>query len=225
VTLIIHDMEQGTPEWFAARAGKPTASEFATVMAKGEGKTRKTYMLKLAGEILTGEPMDNYSNANMDRGKRQEDEIRDRYALLTDSDPVRVGFIEDTDLKAGASPDALVGNDGLLEVKSAFAHVLIDKIMRGTFPAEHVAQCQGGLWVGKREWIDIAIGCPKLPPFIKRAYRDEPYIKNMAGEVARFNDELAETVERVRRYGQPASEIVKAALRKSLADEPLIMAG
>lgn len=220
MTLIVHDMEQGSEAWFSARAGKPTASEFATVMAQGKGGsasvTRETYLNKLAGEICTGEPMENYVSADMLRGKEQEDAARDRYALLHDAEPVRVGFLEETDVRAGASPDALLGDDGLLELKSAAPHVLIHKLKRGKFPAEHVAQCQGGLWVSGRDWIDIAIFHPKLPLFVQRAYRDEPYIANLAGEVARFNEELAQTVERVRRYGQAPAEIVKAALTSSL---------
>src|SRR4051812_9803069 len=96
--MLVVNCEQGAPEWFAARAGIPTASMFSTVMAKGKGGgeslTRKTYMLKLAGEIITGEPMDNYTNAHMERGKEMEDEARDLYSFLTDAEPERVGFIK-----------------------------------------------------------------------------------------------------------------------------------
>jgi hypothetical protein len=207
-------MDQNSPEWFAARAGKVTASVFADVLAKGEGKTRRSLMLKLAGEICTGDPMQTYQNADMQRGKDQEDDIRNRYALLHDAEPVRVGFLEETDFRAGASPDALLGSDGILEIKSAAPHVLIEKIARGTFPSEHVAQCQGALWVSGREWIDIAVGCPKLPLFVKRAYRDEAFIKTLAAEVVRFNADLDELVAQVRRYGQPST--LKADLSGSL---------
>lgn len=221
MTLIVHTMEQGGPEWFAVRMGKPTASEFATVLAKGEGKTRRTYMLKLAGEILQGDPMVNYQSPDMLRGKEQEDAARDRYALLYDADPVRVGFLEETDVGAGASPDALLGDEGMLEIKSAAPHILIEKITKGTFPTEHVAQCQGALWISGRDWLDLAVFCPKLPLFVRRIERDAEYHKKLADEVARFNEELAETVTTVRRYGMPLGD----RLRKSLADEPLIMAG
>lgn len=214
MTLLVHNIEQGSAEWFAVRAGKPTASEYATVMAKGEGKTRRAYLLRLAGEVTTGEPMENYSSQHMDRGKEQEAEVRDRYAFEQDVDPVRVGFIEDTDKRAGASPDALVGDDGMLEIKTALPHILIDKLLKGAFPPEHKAQTQGGLWIAQREWIDIAIYCRRLPLFIKRAYRDEAYIKNLESEVAAFNAELADVVEQVRRYGQPST--LKADLNASL---------
>lgn len=199
MTLQIFDMEQGSPEWFAVRAGIPTASEFSTVMAKGEGKTRMTYMRKLAGEILTGRPMESYSNAHMERGKEQEPEARAEYEFTTNVDLLRVGFVQNG--PKGCSPDSLIGATGALEVKTALPHILIEKIERDAFPPEHKAQCQGVLWIAEREWIDLAIYCPCLPLFVKRATRDEAYIKNMAAEVDAFNAELAALVHLVKRYG------------------------
>lgn len=195
---------QGSEEWFRARAGMPTASEFATVMASGRGggesKTRRTYMLKLAGEIITDEPMERYSNAAMERGHAMEDEARSAYAFLKDVEPAQVGFIVNG--PKGYSPDSLIGDDGLLEIKTAAPHILIDKLLSGEFSPEHKAQCQGGLWVAEREWIDLVTYWPKLPPLIVRAYRDEVYIASIAKAVAQFNEELAEVVERIRRYGE-----------------------
>lgn len=194
------DCEQGTPEWFQARLGLPTASEFATVMASGRdggaSKTRRTYMLKLAGEILTGEPSEGFSNAHTERGKVMEDEARDLYAFLTNTDPQRIGFIVNG--QKGCSPDSLIGNDGMVEIKTKLPHLLIEVILKGKFPAEHKAQCQGALWVAEREWIDIAVFWPKLPLYRQRAYRDEAYIKELAAAVDAFNDELREIVERIR---------------------------
>lgn len=192
---------QGTPEWHEARRGIPTASEFATVMAKGEGKVRRTYLLKLAGEILTETCADSYSNGHMERGQAMEEEARELYTMKHDAEPDLVGFIRAHG--AGCSPDALLGGSGLLEVKTQLPHLLIETLLRDKFPAAHVAQCQGALWVTGREWIDIVIYWPKLPLFVKRAHRDEAYIANLAAEVSAFNDDLAELVEQVRRYGQP----------------------
>jgi hypothetical protein len=73
--------------------------------------------------------------------------------------------------------------------------------LRGDFPPEHKAQCQGALWVAEREWIDLAVFWPKMPLFVQRAYRDEAYIASLRTAVAAFGEELAETVERVRKYG------------------------
>ena len=201
--LKIIECEQSSPEWFAARLGLPTASMFATVMAKGknggESLTRKTYMLKLAGEIITGDPMDSYSNAHMERGKAMEDEARKLYAFMTDAEPQRVGFIVNG--PKGCSPDSLLGDKGVLEVKTKLAHLTIECLLKDEFPAEHKAQCQGALWVSEREWIDIAVYWPKLPLFVKRAHRDDLYIRQIADAVDQFNAELAETVERIRRFG------------------------
>jgi len=200
----IFDCEQGSPEWFAARLGIPTASEFATVMAHGkagaESKTRKTYMLKLAGEILTGQPQEAYTNAHLERGKVMEPEARELYGFVNDAELQQVGFIRNGE--TGCSPDSLIGTNGMLEIKTALPHIHIDALLKGEFPLEHKAQCQGALWVAEREWIDIAVYWPKLPLFVKRATRDDGYIANLAGEVDRFNNELAVIVQRVRAYGQ-----------------------
>jgi len=214
----IIDVEQGSPEWFSARMGIPTASEFSTVMAKGRGgedsKTRKTYMLKLAGEIITGEPMETFTNVHMERGKAMEDEARDLYCFMGDADAMRVGFIRNGD--KGCSPDSLIGEDGALEIKTKLPHLLIELLLKDEFPPEHKAQCQGVLWVAEREWIDIGIYWPKLPLFVKRAYRDDGYIANMAGAVSLFNEELAATVEQIRRFGDPRPSTM-AMLQASVA--------
>ena len=171
-------------------------------------------MLKLAGEILTGELMDNYTNSNMDRGKAMEDEARDLYAFLSDEPLTHVGFVRNGD--KGCSPDALVGERGVLEIKTALPHLLIDRLLKSDFPPEHRAQCQGALWVTERDWCDITVYWPKLPPFTKRAFRDELYIAELAKAVGIFNAELAETVERIRRYGAPPGAVVREALTASL---------
>lgn len=201
------DCEQGSPEWFNVRAGMPTASEFATVMASGragaESKTRRTYMLKLAGEILTGEPMETFTNVHMERGKAMEDEARNFYAFLRDADPTRVGFVVNG--PKGCSPDSFIGDDGMLEVKTKLPHLMIECLLKDEFPPDHKAQCQGALWVAEREWIDIAVYWPKLPLFVKRAYRDESYIKSIASAVEQFNAELHETVAKVRGHARAAA--------------------
>lgn len=200
--------DQGSPEWFAARAGIPTASEFSTVMAQGrkgdESKTRRTYLLKLAGEIVTGEPAENYSNAHMERGKVMEDEARDAYALQARVDPDRIGFIRSG--AKGCSPDSLIGSSGGLEIKTCLPHIQIDRLLKGVLPSEHKAQVQGSLWVAEREWWDFVSFWPRLPLFVIRVYRDDGYIATLAGAVKQFNEELAETVERVRRYAQSDRE-------------------
>lgn len=192
----VHAMPQGSPEWFSVRLGLPTASQFATVMANGRGsapsKTRQTYLYKLAGEILTGEPMGSFSNVHTERGHEMEPDARALYAFMQDTDPEQVGFI--TNGPKGCSPDSLIGNDGMLEIKTKLPHLMLAAHEHGGFPAEHKAQCQGQLWVAEREWVDLICYWPKLPPLIVRAHRDEEYIKQLSEAVDQFNDELAELV-------------------------------
>lgn len=189
----IIDVEQGSDEWKAARLGIPTASKFSTVMAGGEGKTRRKYMLQLAGERLTGVPMDSYTNSHMERGVEQEPQALAQYQFDTDYDVQRVGFIRTG--RTGCSPDGLIGNDGMVESKSALADILIDIHMRKRYPPEHRAQCQGNLWVAQRKWIDIIVYCPGLPSYRERIQRDEAYINEIAGAVGVFNRELDDVVK------------------------------
>ena len=205
---------QGSDEWFRVRSGIPTASEFHTVMAKGRGggesKTRRTYMLKLAGEILTGEPMEHFSNAHTDRGHEMEPEARDLYAFLKDCEPQLVGFIRNGG--KGASPDSLVDGNGAVEIKTKLPHLQIDCLLCGEVPPEHKAQCQGILWVAEREWIDFVSFWPNLPLHVHREYRDEEYIAKLAAAVDEFNEELATIVERIRAIGGD-----RQALRQQLS--------
>ena len=197
----IFDFEQGEEEWHRARLGIPTASKFATVMAKGEGKTRSEYMRKLAGEILTGEVAEGFTNGHMDRGRSMEDEARETYAFVEDAEITRVGFIRNGN--KGASPDSLVGAKGGLEIKTALPHIQIDRLERNRLPPEHVAQVRGNLWLSEREWWDFVSFWPRLPMLTVRVSRDEKYIKEMSSEIDRYNDELASLVERVKRFGAP----------------------
>lgn len=215
----VFDFDQGSADWFEARAGLPTASEFATVMAKGKdggaSVTRARYMRKLAGEILTGEPdPDTYTNTHMERGKAMEDEARNLYAYLKNLEPQRVGFIRNG--QKGASPDALVDVDGGLELKSASREVQIERLQRDALPPEHKAQVLGNIWVCEREWWDFVSYCPKLPPLIIRVPRDDIYIRQISAAVDAFNEELALLVERIRNYSRPPREILKNQLVQSM---------
>src|SRR5574338_1695828 len=199
----IFTCDQGSEEWIKARLGIPTASEFHTVMAAGKGgaesRTRRTYMLKLAGEILTGEQMESYSNHHMERGKAMEAEARDLYAFMRDVSPECVGFIRNGN--KGCSPDSLVGSDGMAEIKTKLPHLQVDCLLGQRVPPEHIAQCQGALWVAEREWIDFVSYWPGLPLHIHRTYRDENYISKLAEAVDQFSVELTQVVENVRKLG------------------------
>jgi len=209
----IFTCEQNSPEWIACRLGLVTASRFATVMAEGrkgtESKTRAEYMRKLAGEILTGEPMDSYQNAHMERGQIMEDEARGLYCFEQDVEVTRVGFIRNG--KMGCSPDSLIGEDRGLEIKTALAHIQIERLERNDLPPEHKAQVQGSMLVTGRPFWDFVSYSPKLPLLVITVKRDDGYIANLKGEIARFNAELDGLVERIRHYGEPAPVNILAA--------------
>lgn len=200
---IFYDIEQGQPEWFECRKGLPTASMFSAVQASGKGGsesvTRAKYMRQLAGEILTGEPAPaGYSNDHMLRGQEQEDDARRLFSLITDFEPIRVGFVREG--RAGCSPDSLIGENAGLEIKCAIPAVQIERLQLGRLPPEHVAQVQGSLWVtGRQHWHFVSY-CPRLPPLIVRVERDEAYIAKLAEAVAAFNAEVDNIVQSIRTY-------------------------
>lgn len=196
------DCEQKSEEWYRARMGIPTASMFGTVMAQGKGGGesigRASYMRKLAGEIITEIPMESYTNDDMERGTAIEPELRARYAFEADVEVEQVGFIRNGN--KGCSPDGLIGKDGMVQIKSAAPHIMIEILMAGEVPKKHLPQCHGELWVAERAWTDLVIGSVsnKLPLFRQRIHRSEAYIRQISGAVADFNGELREMVSKIR---------------------------
>ena len=201
MTLEIIDCGQNSPEWYAARLGIPTASRFKDVIAKGQGLTRRKYLYTLAGERLTGEPAESYSNEAMERGHALEAEARERYAFQRDAEPQLVGFMRRKvgEHWIGASPDALLGEDGLLEIKTKAPHLQLECLDGGRLPPDHVAQVQGQLWVSGRQWADFVSYWPKLPLFVVRVERDDAYIATLSAEVMAFCEELEALTNKYRR--------------------------
>lgn len=194
----IVDCEQRSEEWYRARMGIPTSSMFGAVMARSgpDSKGRMSYMRKLAGERITDQPMESYTNDDMERGRAQEPEILARYAFERDADVTPCGFIRNG--KKGCSPDGLIGKDGMVQIKSAAPHVMIEILDKGTVPTKHMPQCQGELWVAERKWTDLVIGSsPRLPLAIFRLTRDQAYINDIEVAVHWFNRELDELVKKI----------------------------
>lgn len=202
--MIIHDVEQGSPEWFAARSGIPTASEISSVLAKGRSKnepskTRYNYMMKLLSERLTGEVLDGFAgNSHTERGHIHEPEARALYGFLNDVEPLAVGFITNDDRTCGASPDSLVNDDGINEIKSKLPHIHLPVLLSQQVPTEHVLQIQTELWISEREWCDFISYWPELPLVVVRVNRDEEKIGQIAEAVKIFNDELFELEKQVK---------------------------
>lgn len=200
MAIEIIDVEQNSPEWLAVRAGLPTSSMFKEVMAKkgprgGVPRGRQTYLWKLAGEILTGEPMDNYTNANMQLGSERESEARDLYAMIRDVEVREVGFIKNGN--CGTSPDGLIGDDGMFENKNAAAHIQIGRLLDGKLPPEHRPQVQGQLMVTERQWCDFQSYSRGLPPLIVRIDRDEAYIAALRVDIEEFVIELNQLISKI----------------------------
>jgi hypothetical protein len=201
-------MIQGSEEWLLARCGMATASEFSSVLAKGQGKTRATYMRRVIAERLTGKPHDGYRNGHMDRGVEQEPMARMAYEAASDCFVEQIGFIKHATLMAGCSPDGLIGTKGGAEIKCVLPHIHVETMLSGSYPSEHRAQIQGSLWLTEREWWDFCSYCPDMPPhlrlYVYRVQRDEAYIKTIEEEVRRF---LAEVDEVIARLSAPALKV------------------
>jgi hypothetical protein len=203
VNIEIFDVEQNTRDWLLARCGMPTASCFDKVLAQprkgsSESKTRNDYLYQLADEAIYGDPVESYTNADMERGKAWEAEARSIYALENDVIPQRVGFVKNHDLKAGCSPDCFIGQDGILQIKTSYPRLWVPHVIHGTFPAEHIPQIQGELLVTGRKWCDLMIYWPGRYPHIVRVLPDEAYRTHLTRALLAFNAELANLVAALR---------------------------
>jgi hypothetical protein len=211
------DIEQGTPEWFALRCGKVTASELSAILAKGQGKTRANYLRRVIAETLTGKPSETYRNAHMDRGQEQEQLAGWSYELATGNALEKVGFIEHDSLRAGCSPDALItGAKRGAEIKCVIPTVQVETILAGGYPSEHKAQIQGSLWITGYEAWDFCSYSPDMPEhlrtYIFTVERDETYIQMLQNEVIGFLVDVDRALERLGRAGMDTETL----LRKSL---------
>ena len=193
----ILDCIQGSDEWFEARLGFVTASNFHKVLNKKAG--RGLYMRKLAAERLTGLTEESYKNDAMENGIETEQEARRYYELANDCKIEQVGFVM-RDEWSGGSPDGLVGKDGLIEIKCPLSSTHIEVILSDKMPAKHIPQVQGLLWVTERKWCDFVSYDPRVlsqPLFCIRIERDTEYFKKLAGEVGVFVKELKEIISKI----------------------------
>lgn len=201
------DFPQGSPEWHNARLGHPTASKFGTVLAQGrsggESKTRKAYLRGLVGERMTGQAMSDFENAHMRRGHEMEPEARDFYEFIREVEVQSCGHVvlveEGGKIHCGATPDGLVGEDGLLEIKTKLPHLMVEVHEGREVPGEHIAQIQGQLWITGRKWCDFFCYWPKIKPFLKRVHADPHYHETiLAPALAKFNEELDQMEQLIR---------------------------
>lgn len=199
--MIVLPCEQGTPEWYSARCGTPSASNFDMIITtKGEpSKQREKYLYRLAGERITGKSEETYQNGAMQRGIELEAEARNLYEMLHDVKIEQVGvcFPDEAKLYA-ASPDGLVGEDGCIEIKCPLIHTHVGYLLDGSLPSEYFQQTQGQLLVTGRKWVDFISYYPGLRPLIIRVERDEKFIQVFQSELQRFCKDLETTTEKIR---------------------------
>ena len=206
-------MIQGSEEWLQARCGRVTASRVADIIAKtktGYGASRANYMAELIAERLTGEPTRGFTNAAMEWGTANESGARWAYEFLHDVTVEEVGFIPHPQIAtAGASPDGLVGTDGLVEIKAPNTATHIDTLLSGTIPGKYVTQMLWQMACTDRQWCDFVSYDPRLPAsmrvFVKRLHRDEDQIKTLEAEVIKFLYELEEKLTALRAYQKDAA--------------------
>ena len=209
--MMVASAEQRTADWFAARTGKVTASRVKDVLAKLKsgkpGADRERYLWELVAERLTGQATRHFQNAAMSHGVEYEINARIEYEFRTSESVQEIGFcIHRTFDHFGCSPDGLVGEYGLVEIKCPFnSAVHLQTLIAGEMPAEHMPQVQAQLAVMGREWCDFVSFDPRMPDpyncFIARINRDEKYIELMLAEIGAFLEEVADTVKRVEALG------------------------
>jgi putative phage-type endonuclease len=189
---------QGSPEWFAQRLGKVTASRVADVIAKtktGWGASRANYAAQLIAERLTGEVAESYTNAAMQWGTDKEPDARAAYEFRTDRDVAAVGFVaHPTILASGASPDGLVASDGLVEIKCPSTATHIETLLGRSVPAKYITQMMWQMACSGRKWCDFVSFDPRMPEsmclFIARIARDDAVIAELEKAVAVFLAEI-----------------------------------
>jgi putative phage-type endonuclease len=199
------EIVQGTEEWFAARLGKVTASRVADVIAKtktGYSSSRDNYMAQLICERLTNQKGESFTNAAMQHGTETEPLARAAYEALKDVLVDEVGFIPHPKiLMAGASPDGLIGDNGLLEIKCPNTATHIDTLLSEIVPGKYNTQMQFQMACTDREWCDFVSFDNRLPTelqlFVKRVPRDNVFIRLIEGEIVQFIAELDNKINKL----------------------------
>lgn len=191
--IIYKDVIQGTEAWAQLRCGVPTASNFHRIITpKGvPSKSAETYMFELIAERISGEPTVGFTSHWMDRGSYLEQEAVDFYSFTTDLETEKVGFILNDARTAGASPDRLVGENGLLEIKVGKPSTHIGLLLQnGAAYEEHRIQTQGQLMIAEREFNDLLAYNPGLPPALCRVEREDRFIKMLDAALKTFCEVL-----------------------------------
>lgn len=192
-------MKQGTEEWHSDRLGKATASRASDILAKGRSgpsAMRKNYLAELVAERLTGKRAEGFTSSAIDRGNELEAEARLAYEITEGANVVETGFVQHPTIPmTGASPDGLVGNFGLVEIKCPNTATHIEILQGGTIPKAYRDQMQWQMECTGREWCDFVSYDPRLPePMqmdVQRVMRDDDYLNEIRPLIIQFLDDLA----------------------------------
>ncbi len=209
------DCQQNSPEWHAARCGRCTGSRIADVTARtktGVSAMRANYAAELVAERLSGtQSVDGFMSAPMKWGRDNEALACATYAFLHDVEPVPVGFVLHPSIEmAGASPDRLIGDKGLMQVKAPNTSTHIETLLGASIDGKYIKQMQWELACTEREWSDFCSFDPRLPPEMRlhviRINRDDRMIAELEREVAIFLAEVEETVAKLQARYQIKAE-------------------
>jgi hypothetical protein len=212
--VIVHDeIIQGTTAWLKLRAGIPTASCFDMILTpKGKPSTSaERYLYELLAERILGRPIVKAVTTWMDRGSQTEAEAVAYYESLRDLDTKKIGFVTNDSGTVGASPDRLVGEEGLLEIKVPKESTHVGYLLNGTVGDTYWPQLQGQLWICERAWVDIMSYSPDMPEVVIRVERDEAYIEKLAATVTAFSFELEKLAAVSRERGWTREVVQEAA--------------
>ena len=204
--MIIHACVQGTEAWLRLRMGRPTASQFHRIITP-TGKPSASaddYVNELLGELMLGRPLDKPETMAMVNGSIREPEARAYYEFLKDCEVQEVGFCTTDDGRVGASPDGLVGDRGLLELKGPEVGTHVGYLLGGkTVDKKYYVQAQGQLYVaaGQRDWVDVVSYFQTLPHALVRVERNEEFQKLLHVELQKFLELLEARREKLEARG------------------------
>jgi putative phage-type endonuclease len=199
--MIIVDLQQGSPEWEKEKLGKPSASNCSKIITNDgkPSKQREGYLYDLAGEILTGQKANGYKNAAMEEGNNREQEARDFFCMMKNVEIQQTGVIyKDEQKRFLCSPDGLIGGKEGFECKNPLAKTQVKYLLDGDIPSEYFGQVQFSLYVtGFKKWHFFSY-VPCMKPIHIEVKRDEKFIAVLDVELAKFCDELADIVKRIK---------------------------
>lgn len=196
----ILEHEQGTEAWLQARLGCPSGSGFSKLIkADGKPSTQaEGYINQLIAELMIGQTTEVKVNEWMQRGTDLEPTARLYYELVKGVEAKEVGFCKHDQYECGISPDALIDNDGGLEIKAPKPETFIKYVRSGKLPVEYKQQVMGCLWITEREWWDFMAFHETMKPMIVRVHRDDAYIKALEEAVIKAVETIQSEVERLR---------------------------